>query len=361
MLSGVETSLEKVLRLARTRPYERTERGRRQSVRGYTSNPHPFDDADSTLAEEDARDRGWISQPDWLKGQQIWKQHGAAARDESILAEEDARDRGAAPGGKMQDLLLKGLHHEISHPEEWEPLGSGSESEIRKMIGKHQGYLPELYEFQASMENARAGGKAVHREETRAYQIASQGVDMLGQRKYKVSVHKHHGFARGLEAVLGLAVARVKSYQRQENGKTQTVSQYAQNRAAGKGSGVTKQPTMGNVRLGKPFNEQWQDIAVGDVLQFTDGLWRVIPATSYPGYKPPTSSGVSTGVGSGSSTGGSTTGVSTGVNTGSTSSTGTGNTQNTFTNYLQNFNNPKSYFTLTLPGNTVVTVVPQLP
>lgn len=159
-----------------------------------------------------------------------------------------------------------------------------------------------------------------------------------------------------LQKVLRLAAVPVHQYQRHsQSGRTQNVRQYTQSRA------------MSGMRLGTPYRASWGNVTVGDVLEFGPELWKVIPASSFPGYKPPTTSGVSTASGTGAATGGSTTGVTTGGSTASGTgaqtggaTTGTG-TAVTYTNYLQNLRNPSQFDKLTLPSTFVVTIVPMLP
>lgn len=81
-----ESPLEKVIRLAsvNVRGFERTERGRRQTVRPHTEN-----------VRDAANPRGYISEPKWLEGQKIYEQRGEAAwekRGAEARAADAARD-----------------------------------------------------------------------------------------------------------------------------------------------------------------------------------------------------------------------------------------------------------------------------
>lgn len=145
-----------------------------------------------------------------------------------------------------------------------------------------------------------------------------------------------------LDKVLRLASTSVRQYQRGRS----VVHSYQQNRASG-------------MRMGTPYRVAWGNVNVGDVVEFGQELWKVIPASSYPGYKPPTSSGKSTSKGTGKATGGSTTG------TGGASSSAAGaapaGTTATSMLHLQEVGKPNSYDILTLPSSYIVTVVPVLP
>lgn len=177
-----------------------------------------------------------------------------------------------------------------------------------------------------------------------------------------------------LAKVLRLATAQVKSYQRVNQGRVQNVRQYQQSRAPGQvPKPIATMSTGAPGSLGKAYTINWQNVNVGDVIEFAPGdLWQVITYQQYPGYKPSTSSGTSTGSGSGTtggtSTSGTTVGAGTsgsttasGTGTSSSSSTGTSNTSNTTQNYLQNWYNKQRYAILTLPNSQVVTVLPVIP
>lgn len=172
-----------------------------------------------------------------------------------------------------------------------------------------------------------------------------------------------------LDKLVRLATAQVRSYQRTSpSGKVQTVHQYQQGRQGGQGQPAAGAKAAGGGTLGKGYTTSWGNVNVGDVVEFAPGdLWRVIPASKYPGYKPPTTSGKSTGSGpgatSGTTVGAGTAGAQTtsGTSTSKSSSTGTGNTTNTYSNYLQNYYNPARYAILTLPASQIVTVIPVIP
>lgn len=157
-----------------------------------------------------------------------------------------------------------------------------------------------------------------------------------------------------LEKIVRLAAVPVRTYQRQTSRGVTNVHSYQQMRRSG-------------MRLGTPYRSAWGNISVGDVVEFGSELWQVIPASSFPGYKPPTSTGTSTSKGTGAATGGSTTGVTTGKSTSSGtgaasggSTTGSGGVA-TSTSYLEDLKSPGTFDKLTLPSNYIVTIVPVLP
>lgn len=191
-----------------------------------------------------------------------------------------------------------------------------------------------------------------------------------------------------LDKVMRLAAVPVRSFQRVENGRLQRVRQYSQNRQPGTatppaGKKPAGHPAAGN-RFGTPFRSAWSKVALGDVLELGGQLWRIIPASQYPGHKPATRHGVSTGSGPGqvvtTTVGAGTPAAKTtpGSNTSSQSSTGTargggsgtasgGTPANgtakvqVYEHFLQNMKDPSRFSVLRLPGNYVVTLVPILP
>jgi thymidylate kinase len=75
------------------RPYERTQHGHHEHVRGYVTRP--------PVTRESAAVQGWIPEADWLRGQQAWKTRGEAAwrirgdaAESRIAAERAARTAG---------------------------------------------------------------------------------------------------------------------------------------------------------------------------------------------------------------------------------------------------------------------------
>lgn len=157
-----------------------------------------------------------------------------------------------------------------------------------------------------------------------------------------------------VEKILRLAGGTTKGYIRSERGRPQNVRAYPTPHPAQSQNQMNSNNAAAQLRFGTPYRSSWNNVAIGDVLEFGRELWKVIPATSYPGYKPGTSTTGQTSTGTGSATGGSTTGVSSGTGTGST-------VPQTYTNYLQNLRNTREYDQLTLPSTFVVTIVPTLP
>lgn len=118
---------------------------------------------------------------------------------------------------------------------------------------------------------------------------------------------------------------------------------------------ATEQAAGGHLQLNSSYRAAWGNVSVGDVVEFADELWKVIPASNYPNHKhpgtvkmpspkPPQDDNDSGGSGTGGATG-----------SGSSSPTPT------HTLYLQDVKHPSSYDELTLPASFVVHIVPVAP
>ncbi len=165
-----------------------------------------------------------------------------------------------------------------------------------------------------------------------------------------------------LERVLRLAAVPVRSYTRVgRSGKVQSVRPSTQDREAGQ-----HQAGGAHLKFGTPYRATWNKVSIGDVLEFGQDLWKVIPAAQSPGYKPPdTRHGAGTGTGVGQTTT-TTVGVGTaaakttpGSDTSSPSSTGTAKIQ-VYQHFLVNMRSGE-FEKARLPANFVVTVIPVLP
>lgn len=106
-----------------------------------------------------------------------------------------------------------------------------------------------------------------------------------------------------------------------------------------------KGPVAPQARYGTPYRVAWANVHVGNILEFGQEMWRVIPAAAYKGRRAPEKPGKMPPVEAGSAT-----------------EPGQQVPQaQAHTMYLQNVRNSREHDELTLPAEFLVTVIPVLP